>query len=141
MRSSWETDCRDVPGHPSSKPNINELARELEVSPGSVKRYVDIFVTDGILSVSRVGTSHLLSLNNDDTIVKELKRVYMALLLREAGITRIAENAISLAAYGSIARGSYDERSDIDILCSAMRTMSISASLLRSKHAGDTKCM
>jgi predicted nucleotidyltransferase len=102
--------------HPTTKPGINQLARELSVSPGSVKNYVDLFVQEGFLETSRVGTTRLLSLNNDDSIVQEMKRVCMMLLLREAGITGIAKNSISLVLYGSVATGTFDEKSDIDIL-------------------------
>lgn len=58
----------------------------------------------------------LLSLNNDDPVVRELKRSGMVLLLREQGVTDLAPNATSLAVYGSSASGTYDEKSDIDIL-------------------------
>ena len=102
--------------HPTSQSSINELARELTISPASVKRYTDILLRDGILSVYRIGTSHLFSLNNDDGVVQELKGACMMLLLREAGIASIAEKSMSLAVYGSAATGTFDERSDIDIL-------------------------
>jgi predicted nucleotidyltransferase len=102
--------------HPTTKCSINQLARELEVSPASIKRYTDLFIKDGILMVSRAGTAHLLFLHNDESIVQEMKRTCIMLLLREAGITEIARNAISLAVYGSAATGTFDEKSDIDIL-------------------------
>lgn len=102
--------------HPTSGAGINQLARELGVSAGSIKKYVDIFIRDGILSKTRIGTLHLISLNNDDSIVQEMKRVYMAVVLREAGISSIAHNAVSLVVYGSVASGTFDEKSDIDVL-------------------------
>jgi predicted nucleotidyltransferase len=102
--------------HPTTTLGINPLARELGISPGSMKRYADLLEEDGFLTVTRAGTAHLLSLNNDDPIVRELKRCCMALLLREAGITGIAPGCISLSVYGSVATGTHDERSDIDVL-------------------------
>ena len=102
--------------HPTTTLGINPLARELWISPGSMTRYADLLEKDGFLTVTRAGTAHLLSLNNDDPIVRELKRCCMALLLKEAGITGIAPGCISLAVYGSVATGTHDERSDIDVL-------------------------
>lgn len=102
--------------HPTEKSGINMLARKLGISPSSVKRYVDIFERDGILIGEKAGTARLLSLDNDDPIVRELKCSCMALLLREAGISGIAPGCISLAIHGSVARGTFDERSDIDVL-------------------------
>jgi hypothetical protein len=102
--------------HPTTTLGINPLARELGISPGSMKRYADLLEENGLITVTRAGTAHLLSLNNDDLIVRELKRSCMALLLREAGISGIAPSCISLAVYGSVATGTHDERSDIDVL-------------------------
>jgi len=102
--------------NPSRVIGINTLGRELGVSAGSVKRYADFFEADGILTVTRTGTSRLMSLNNDDLMVRELKRVSMALLLREAGLKEVAPRCTTLAVHGSVARGTYDELSDIDVL-------------------------
>jgi predicted nucleotidyltransferase len=102
--------------HPTIKSGINQLARDLGVSPASIKRYTDLFLQDGILLVRPAGTAHLFYLNDEDSIVRELKRVCIALLLRETGVADIAKTAISLVLYGSGANGTFDEKSDLDIL-------------------------
>ncbi|GAB7014860.1 nucleotidyltransferase domain-containing protein [Methanogenium cariaci] len=142
--------------HPSSAPGINELAREAGVSPASAKQYVDIFVRDGIIRKRKAGTAHLVSLNNEYVLVREMKRTFLVARLLEAGVAEgigegtetgwidesgrdaepdvstesgvlegsphypvcrgIAPGCISLALYGSGARGTYDEKSDIDLL-------------------------
>ena len=43
-------------------------------------------------------------------IVKEMKRLYIIILLKELGIDKISRNAISIAIYGSHATGEYDEK-------------------------------
>jgi predicted nucleotidyltransferase len=45
-----------------------------------------------------------------------MRKTYSLLLLFESGITYIAENVISIALYGSFASGTFDDKSDIDIL-------------------------
>jgi len=142
--------------HPSSAPGINELAREVGVSPASAKQYVDIFVRDGIVRKQKAGTAHLVSLNNEYVLVREMKRTFLVARLLEAGVAEgigeemesgwidesgrtpengasvesgvsedsphypvcrgIAPGCTSLALYGSGARGTYDEKSDIDLL-------------------------
>lgn len=142
--------------HPSSAPGINELAREVGVSPASAKQYVDIFVRDGIVRKRKAGTAHLVSLNNEYVLVREMKRTFLVARLLEAGVAEgigegmetgrttesgitgkpgvhaesgvsedshrypvcrgIAPGCTSLALYGSGARGTYDEKSDIDLL-------------------------
>ena len=142
--------------HPSSAPGINELARLSGVSPASAKQYVDIFVRDGIVRKQKAGTAHLVSLNNESVLVREMKRTFLVARLLEAGVAEgigkgmetgwtpesgrtgepgvqaesgvsedsscypvcrgIAPGCTSLALYGSGARGTYDEKSDIDFL-------------------------
>lgn len=102
--------------HPTGEIHINKLAREIGVSPGSVKSYADAFERDGLLTVTRLGTARLLSLDNDSFAARELKRACMALLLIRAGIEEIAPESIAVAIYGSTAAGTFDEQSDIDIL-------------------------
>lgn len=50
--------------HPTSPVNINELASELEVSPGSIKRFTDLFYRGHIVDMKKVGTTHMFPLNN-----------------------------------------------------------------------------
>ena len=102
--------------HPTGEIHINKLARELGVSPGSVKSYADAFERDGLLTATHLGTAKLLSLENDSFPARELKRACMALLLVRAGIEEIAPESIAVAVYGSTASGTFDEQSDIDIL-------------------------
>jgi len=102
--------------HPTGEIHINKLAREIGVSPASVKAYADAFERDGLITVTRLGTARLLSLDNDSFAVRELKRACMALLLARSGIEDLAPESIAVAVYGSTAAGTFDERSDIDIL-------------------------
>ncbi|RXE55374.1 DNA polymerase subunit beta [Methanoculleus taiwanensis] len=102
--------------HPTGEIHINRLAREIGVSPGSVTSYADTFERDGLLTVTRLGTAKLLSLDNDSFVARELKRACMVLLLAEAGIEEIAPGSIAVAIYGSTSAGTFDEQSDIDIL-------------------------
>ncbi len=109
-----------IPGwflsNPTTAVNMNELARELEVSPGSVKKFSDMFCREHILNMEKIGTAHMFTLNNSSYLVKELKKTYMILKLWERKLEELAPNAISLAVYGNTASGNYDEKSDIDVL-------------------------
>ncbi|BBL68590.1 nucleotidyltransferase domain-containing protein [Methanoculleus chikugoensis] len=102
--------------HPTGEIHINKLAREIGVSPGSVKSYADAFERDGLLTVTQIGTARLLALDNNSLAARELKRAYTVLLLVRAGIEEIAPGSIAVAVYGSTASGTFDEQSDIDIL-------------------------
>ncbi|MGB9939527.1 nucleotidyltransferase domain-containing protein [Methanosarcina sp.] len=102
--------------HPASSININELARELEVSPGSVNRFTDLFYREHLVDMKKIGTAHMFTLKDSSYVVKELKKTFMVLKLWKGKLEELAPNAISLAVYGSTASGCFDEKSDIDIL-------------------------
>jgi len=102
--------------NPSKKTYLKELAKTLEISPRSVKIYCDAFVKDGLINREIKGNIHLFSTNNESFMIKEMKRAFFINLLGELGIDKISEEGNSVAIYGSHASGTYDERSDIDIL-------------------------
>ncbi|AKB56727.1 DNA polymerase subunit beta, partial [Methanosarcina barkeri] len=50
--------------HPTAPVNINELAHELEISSGSVKRFVDLFYRVNLVNIKKVGAVNMFTLNN-----------------------------------------------------------------------------
>ncbi|MCD6478660.1 MAG: nucleotidyltransferase domain-containing protein [Candidatus Diapherotrites archaeon] len=102
--------------HPSEEIHLKKLARKLNVSPGSVKRYGDLYSKENLLCSERKGNLRVFRLNNENFVVKELKRAYYAARLKEAGIEKVCKNCISVAVYGSFASGEFDEKSDLDII-------------------------
>ncbi len=102
--------------NPTNEIHLKELARHLKMSPGSVKTYCDIFEKEGILISERKGNLRILRLNNEDFAVKEIKKAYFSLLLKEIGIEEVCKDCISIAVYGSFASGEFDEKSDLDII-------------------------
>jgi len=102
--------------NPNARIYINELARELGVSPATVMKYSNLFEHSGIVTIEKSGTAHLVILNNDKPLVKELKKCTILLLLNEYGVDDIARDAISVALYGSASTGTFNEASDLDIM-------------------------
>ena len=102
--------------YPTKKTYLKELAKNLDISPRSAKIYCDLFEQDGIINREIKGNIHLFSTNNDNFYVREMKRAYIALVLKEMDIEQVSQDAVSIALYGSYASGSNDEKSDLDIL-------------------------
>ncbi len=102
--------------HPTQEIHLKELARKLKMSSRSVKIYCDEFEKEGIILCKRKGNLRLFLLNNENYVVREMKRAYIVTLLKEWNIDKLSENAISIVIYGSHASGEYDEKSDLDIL-------------------------
>jgi predicted nucleotidyltransferase len=97
-----------------------ELARKLDMSPSAVVRAVESFEDEGILRKEIKGREHFFTLNAVSPVVPPLKKAYgLALILSarpEKAFLEADSGIISLALYGSYARGDFDERSDIDFL-------------------------
>lgn len=102
--------------NPTKETYLKELAKKLEISPRSVKIYCDIFVKDELINREIKGNMHLFSTNNDNFRIREMKRAFFINILGEMGIDKISEECTSIAIYGSHASGTYDEKSDIDLL-------------------------
>ena len=103
---------------PSNSFNINEVAKEAKVSVFPAKNYCDSFLKENFLTVENVGNQRRFSLNNKNPYVKEMKKTFSLIKLRDLGIEKIVdkEKAYSLVIYGSFANGEYTKDSDLDIL-------------------------
>ncbi len=102
--------------NPLREIHLKELSRETGISAGSTKSYCDLFEDAGLLLSDRKGNLRVLRLANEDFAVRELKKAYFAVLLKEAGIEKACVNCSSLVVYGSFASGEFDEKSDLDLL-------------------------
>jgi len=106
--------------HPNTSYYIKEVARKLGVSPGSVSTAVKFFEEWGLLIREDKERVHLYRLNQEHPLTSPLKKTHgLVVVLSSNPVERLLEanrNIISIALYGSYADGSYDERSDIDIL-------------------------
>lgn len=106
--------------NPTASFHIKELARILKVSPGSISTAVKKFELDGFLTKEKKGLAHLYKLNVEHPATSSMKRAYGLIRVLELKLVEkfleVDENIISLALVGSYSDGSYDEKSDLDLL-------------------------
>ncbi len=106
--------------NPNTAFHIKQLARILSVSPASVSNAVKSFEEEELLSKEEKGLAHIYRLNADNSVITPLKKAYgIAFVLSSKPKDKFLEidpNIISLALFGSYANGSFDEKSDIDLL-------------------------
>lgn len=106
--------------NPCTSVHVKELARRLNVSPGSVGSAVKLLHSEGVLVKEEKGLAHLYKLNTDHCVVLPLKKAYGIALITgmtpERKFLEIDPDIISLALFGSYADGSFDEKSDVDFL-------------------------
>ncbi len=98
--------------------HIKGLARKLKLSPRTAQIYLQMYEHEGILTSEKVGNLVLYGLSSSNYLTIELKRLY-ALFRMNAYIREFIssnKNLGSLILYGSVAKGEYDKKSDIDLL-------------------------
>lgn len=106
--------------YPSSEAYVKELARRLKIGPTSANTALRTLENIGLLQRQEKARSHFYSLNNKSAVVKSLKVAYVLARLEEVDVCGkllgIDEGLISLCIYGSYSNGTFDEKSDLDIL-------------------------
>lgn len=102
--------------NPNTEIHIKGLARRLKISPATAKLFCEVFTKKGFLNEVKKGNLKIYSLNNESVYVREMKKLFLLLGLKEKGIEKIAKKCVSLAIYGSCASGIFNEKSDLDIL-------------------------
>jgi len=104
---------------PERRLGVREAARLLGVSPNSVQREIEKLLEGEILLDERVGTSRLLRANQEHFLFPELR----ALLLKSSGLSEALRGALQelpdidfAFIYGSLASGTDDAMSDVDLM-------------------------
>ncbi len=115
--------------YPSQSFYVKEVARILDISPGSSSSSLKRFKKWGLVEKEEKGQTHLYKLNNELAVVRELKTTFMLIQLRETGfvddLIKIDDNIISIALYGSFATGVFDEKSDLDFILIAPKKLDL----------------
>ena len=105
--------------NPARSIHVNELARKTGLSNATCSRILNVLERKGILSREEKGNAHFYSMN-DNYLTREIKRFFLLLRIHESALTEalsdVHPSLTNLVLYGSCARGTNDERSDLDIL-------------------------
>jgi len=106
--------------NPSRQFYLRKAAKEAGVSTVSASTYLEEYAKAGVLEREKRGNLLEFRLNGDSEFSKLLKRTYGLYLARESkAVEKILErepNASTICLYGSYANGTYDEKSDFDLL-------------------------
>ena len=101
--------------NPENEYSLTELAKETKTSKAFVMQAVNELEREKLVETRRLGNIRLVKLSkNRKTML--FKSWYFAQKLLDLGVEKIARNYISLALFGSHAKGEYDNKSDIDLL-------------------------
>ena len=116
--------------------HVKELARILNMSPGTCSVLLRNFETDGILKSKKLGTGHFYRYE-DNFLTREIKRFIGMSWIFDSGLVQefLEQSSFinSIALFGSYSDGDFTEKSDIDILVLASNKFSINVEGLESK--------
>ena len=118
----------------TSKPNktfsVRGLASSAKISPGACKIALASMTKQNLVSFSVIGKSHQYKANLDNALCKQWKILFNLNELNEAKILEQIKKEISnvqaVLLYGSFAKGTNDEKSDVDLLVIAFNPKKIS---------------
>ncbi len=107
-------------GKPDERFYTNEIMRWAAMGRGTVSRELDRLVSAGLLSITKQGNQNYYQANADNPVYQEL----VGIVRKTFGVAdRIREKLISLGGnielafiYGSIAKGTETNTSDIDLM-------------------------
>ena len=108
--------------YPTKEFNENELAGICKVGQKTVNRAMPKYVRYGMVSVRTVGKANVYTLNSEHFIVRQLQSLFRTEEEAKSELRSLLKGAfrgdramISLAIFGSLARGEEEPASDIDV--------------------------
>lgn len=99
---------------------LRELAKKLRISPYAVKKYLDLFVKEGIIKDEKKANLRYFRANTENLFFRNLKEAFSIDLILKSGFLDFLKESIanvsSITLFGSVAKGEDDKKSDMDIL-------------------------
>lgn len=96
---------------------LREYGRLLAISPNSAQRFLDTFVQEGFISESRRGHLRYFKANIESPVFRSAKITFSLFDLQKAGLFELLKEASAthVILFGSVAAGTDDASSDLDI--------------------------
>lgn len=111
--------------HPAASMSAAELARITDMSPMSVTRLLRYFESIGLVSIKRIGASHIYIINTASYAYDVLKPLFQHIQRTSPPLEDMKRRIVKalpvkslqkILLYGSVAKGGAEEGSDIDIV-------------------------
>ena len=111
--------------HPNKDFSIRGIARDLGFSHATVIEYIDDLLGLALIRKNNKGLYPTYYANVENDKYKFYKRNYIIFQINASGFIEFLQNkclASSIVLFGSCAKGTFTERSDIDIFVEAKKT-------------------
>ena len=114
---------QEVTSRPNKSYSVRGLASSIGISPAASRTALEYMKKKGIVTFAVVGRTYQYKANLESALCRQWKILFNLDLLEDSRIVKqLAEkisNLQSLLLYGSMARGTNDEKSDVDLLAIA----------------------
>jgi hypothetical protein len=111
---------RRILGAPKRKFSIVGLAKEAGAAPSAAKYSLDYMMERGLVTKEVVGRSHLYQADTGSFLARSWKRTFSLNEIQKSGFLEHVLGRVrhisSIVVYGSVAQGTDDEGSDIDMI-------------------------
>jgi len=109
--------------NPYTEIYLREFARKLRISPNSSQRFLNIFLKEKFIAEFRKGNLRYFKANLDSVSFRHIKISFSLKKLENSGVIDYLKGRFpQVVLFGSIAKGTDDLQSDIDILCIGVKT-------------------
>ena len=106
--------------NPYKEAYLRELAKKLKISPFAVKKYASFLLKEGLIIEERKGNLRYFKANLASVFYKQIKISFNIQKILKSKLPDFIQKNIpavsSIVLFGSIAKGTDDEKSDIDLL-------------------------
>jgi predicted nucleotidyltransferase len=101
--------------NPTQEFSQTELIKKIRIAKATIGKWLKLLEKEDFIRVKSIGLTKLYKLNNNNILVKELKKLKNLIGLEK--IKEIGEkHNVKIFLYGSHARGENTEESDVDLL-------------------------
>ena len=106
--------------NPYTEIYLRQLAKELKLSPYSVKQNIDLLINENLVKEERRANLRYFKADINGLFFRHLKVAFNISAISKSGIMDFLKenipNISSIALFGSIAKGEDDKKSDVDML-------------------------
>jgi predicted nucleotidyltransferase len=118
-----------VASQPNRAFSVRGLAAAAAISPGASRIALEYMKKKGIVSLTTIGRSHQFKANLESPLCRQWKILFNLDLLEDSKIVSALRqripSTVSILLFGSFAKGTNDEKSDIDILVVSQKPANI----------------
>ncbi len=96
--------------------SVRDLAKKAGCSPAKVTQFVVIYLKNRLVNVENDKNRKVIALNKSNLLVREIiTLIYTSKVLNSKSFSSLKKISDSIGLYGSVAEGTVDKKSDIDL--------------------------